>query len=53
MTAKVFLEHIDNTGNVKIEKKVVLTSELNIRQSSLRSNSQPLEVVNNKKGVKI
>jgi LacI family transcriptional regulator len=54
MTAKVFLEHIDNTGNVKIEKKVVLTSELNIRQSSLRSNNQPLvEVVNNKKGVKI
>lgn len=38
MTAKVFLEHIDNTGNAKIEKKVVLTSELNIRKSSLRSN---------------
>ncbi len=54
MTAKVFLEHIDNTGNAKIEKKVVLTSELNIRQSSLRHpESQPLEVVNNKKGVKI
>lgn len=37
MTAKVFLEHIDNTGNSKIEKKVVLTSELNIRKSSLRN----------------
>lgn len=37
MTAKVFLEHIDNNGNSKIEKKVVLTSELNIRQSSSRN----------------
>jgi LacI family transcriptional regulator len=36
MAAKVFLEHIDNTGNAKIEKKVVLTSKLNIRQSSSR-----------------
>ncbi|MES2574981.1 MAG: LacI family DNA-binding transcriptional regulator [Bacteroidota bacterium] len=36
MTAKVFLEHIDNIGNVKIEKKVVLTPELNIRKSSSR-----------------
>ncbi|MBP6757905.1 MAG: LacI family DNA-binding transcriptional regulator [Flavobacterium sp.] len=54
MTAKVFLEHVDNTGNSKIEKKVVLTSELNIRQSSLRhSENKPLELVNNKKGVKI
>ena len=30
MTAKVFLEHIDNSRNVKIEKSVVLTPELNI-----------------------
>jgi LacI family transcriptional regulator len=30
ITAKVFLEHIVNTGNIKIEKKVVLTSEFNI-----------------------
>lgn len=53
MTAKVFLEHIDNTGNAKIEKKVVLTSELNIRKSSLRSTNIPLEVLHdNKKGVK-
>ncbi|HEY6144285.1 MAG TPA: LacI family DNA-binding transcriptional regulator [Flavobacterium sp.] len=36
MTAKVFLEHIDNSGNVKMEKKVVLISELNIRKSSSR-----------------
>ncbi len=36
MTAKVFLENINNKGNAKIEKKVVLTSELNIRQSSSR-----------------
>ena len=42
MTAKVFLEHIDNTGNAKIEKKVVLTSQLNIRKSSLRSETVTL-----------
>lgn len=36
MTAKVFLEHIDNTENIKIEKRVVLTPELNIRKSSSR-----------------
>ena len=36
MAAQVFLEHMDKTGKVKIEKKVVLTSELNIRQSSSR-----------------
>lgn len=54
MTAKVFLEHIDNTGNSKIEKKVVLTSELNIRKSSLRTENMPLDMFNeNKKGVKI
>jgi DNA-binding LacI/PurR family transcriptional regulator len=38
ITAKVFLEHIDNKGNVKIEKKVVLSSELNIRKSSSRNS---------------
>jgi DNA-binding LacI/PurR family transcriptional regulator len=53
MTAKVFLEHIDNTGNVKIEKKVVLTSELNIRQSSSRLVSQSEEILKSKKDVKI
>jgi len=36
MTAKVFLEHVNNIGKIKIENKVVLTSELNIRKSSLR-----------------
>lgn len=36
MTAKVFLERIENASSVKIEKKVVLTSELNIRRSSSR-----------------
>ncbi len=37
MAAKVFLENINNNGNVKIEKKVVLTAELNIRKSSSRN----------------
>ncbi|AOW09766.1 LacI family DNA-binding transcriptional regulator [Flavobacterium gilvum] len=36
MAAKVFLEQINNTDNVKIEKKVVLTPELHIRKSSTR-----------------
>lgn len=36
MAAKVFLEQINNTDNVKIEKKVVLTPELHIRKSSSR-----------------
>lgn len=36
MVAKVFLEQINNTDNVKIEKKVVLTPELKIRKSSTR-----------------
>ncbi len=36
MTAKVFLEQINNTENLKIEKKVVLTPELQIRKSSSR-----------------
>jgi LacI family transcriptional regulator len=38
MAAKVFLEQINNTDNVKIEKKVVLTPELHIRKSSTRNN---------------
>lgn len=53
MTAKVFLEHINNSSNVKIEKKVVLTPKLNIRKSSSRLKGDPLELVTNKKGVKI
>jgi DNA-binding LacI/PurR family transcriptional regulator len=36
MAAKVFLEQINNTDNIKIEKKVVLTPELHIRKSSTR-----------------
>ena len=36
MAAKVFLEQISNTDNIKIEKKVVLTPELHIRKSSTR-----------------
>lgn len=37
MAAKVFMEQINNTDNIKIEKKVVLKPELQIRQSSTRS----------------
>lgn len=37
MAAKVFLEQINNTDNIKIEKKVVLTPSLYIRKSSLRN----------------
>lgn len=36
MTAKVFLEQINNADKLKIEKKVVLKPELQIRQSSTR-----------------
>ncbi|TDE01277.1 LacI family DNA-binding transcriptional regulator [Flavobacterium hiemivividum] len=36
MAAKVFLEQINNTSKVKIEKKVVLNPELQIRKSSTR-----------------
>lgn len=36
MAAKVFLEQVNNNGNSKIEKKVVLTPELLIRKSSLK-----------------
>lgn len=34
MTAKVFLEQVNNTAKVKIEKKVVLEPELIVRKSS-------------------
>jgi len=37
MAAKVFLEQINNTDNSKIEKKVVLKPELQIRKSSSRN----------------
>ncbi|MBC5842099.1 LacI family DNA-binding transcriptional regulator [Flavobacterium sp. F-380] len=36
MAAKVFLEQINNSDNLKIEKKVVLMPELHIRKSSLK-----------------
>ena len=36
MAAKVFLEQVSDTQNVKIEKKVVLAPELHIRKSSLK-----------------
>jgi LacI family transcriptional regulator len=39
MAAKVFLEQINNTENLKIEKKVVLKPELHIRKSSSRNTS--------------
>nr|WP_314897703.1 LacI family DNA-binding transcriptional regulator [uncultured Flavobacterium sp.] len=37
MAAKVFLEQINNTENFKMEKKVVLNPELQIRKSSSRN----------------
>lgn len=37
MAAKVFLEQVGNSNNVKIEKKVVLVPELIIRKSSLKT----------------
>ncbi|HSD06591.1 LacI family DNA-binding transcriptional regulator [Flavobacterium sp.] len=37
MAAKVFIEQINNTDKVKIEKKVVLTPQLHIRKSSTRT----------------
>jgi len=37
MAAKVFLEQINNTEKFKIEKKVVLTPELQIRKSSSKN----------------
>lgn len=38
MSAKVFLEQVDKTDTIKIEKKVVLAPELHIRKSSSRTN---------------
>jgi|SRR5690606_27239943 len=40
MAARVFLEQVMGTQNVKIEKKVVLSPELHIRKSSLKK--QPI-----------
>jgi LacI family transcriptional regulator len=37
IAAKVFLEQVNNSDNFKIEKKVVLTPELIIRKSSLKT----------------
>jgi len=37
MAAKVFLDRINKTGNLKASNQVVLTSELKIRESSLRA----------------
>jgi DNA-binding LacI/PurR family transcriptional regulator len=39
IAAKVFLEQINNPENLKIEKKVVLTPELQIRKSSSRNTN--------------
>jgi LacI family transcriptional regulator len=38
MAAKVLLEQMKNQGSIKIEKKVVLTTELLIRKSSSRKS---------------
>ncbi|RED22478.1 LacI family transcriptional regulator [Flavobacterium cutihirudinis] len=38
MSAKVFLEQVDKTDTIKIEKKVVLAPELHVRKSSSRTN---------------
>ncbi|WP_433831814.1 LacI family DNA-binding transcriptional regulator [Flavobacterium anhuiense] len=38
MSARVFLEQVDKTDTIKIEKKVVLAPELHIRKSSTRTN---------------
>ncbi|MFH7013568.1 LacI family DNA-binding transcriptional regulator [Flavobacterium sp. FlaQc-52] len=39
MSARVFLEQVDKTDTIKIEKKVVLAPELHIRKSSSRTVS--------------
>ncbi|MEN2413221.1 LacI family DNA-binding transcriptional regulator [Flavobacterium mesophilum] len=39
MSARVFLEQVDKTDTIKIEKKVVLAPELHIRKSSSRTNA--------------
>ncbi|WP_316635357.1 LacI family DNA-binding transcriptional regulator [uncultured Flavobacterium sp.] len=38
MSARVFLEQVDKTNTIKIEKKVVLSPELHIRKSSSKTN---------------
>ena len=38
MAAKVFLEQVTNTENIKMEKKVILEPELIIRKSSLKTS---------------
>ncbi len=48
ISANVFLEQVNNTGNSKIEKKVVLTPELLIRKSSLKQTIDSLKTT--KKG---
>ncbi|MNF14612.1 hypothetical protein D3C80_2168950 [compost metagenome] len=37
MSARVFLEQVDKTDTIKIEKKVVLAPELHIRKYSTRT----------------
>ncbi|MWB92775.1 substrate-binding domain-containing protein [Flavobacterium sp. GA093] len=39
MSARVFLEQVDKTDTIKIEKKVVLAPELHIRKSSSRTKT--------------
>ena len=39
MAAKVFLEQVNNSNNIKIEKKVVLVPELIVRKSSLKTTA--------------
>ena len=45
MAARVFLEQINTPGNLKMEKKVIIKSELKIRKSSLRNSIQTLKTV--------
>lgn len=39
MAARVFLEQVTNSSNIKIEKKVVLVPELIVRKSSLKTST--------------
>jgi len=45
MAARVFLEQVNNSSNIKIEKKVVLVPELIIRKSSLKTSNTLLKKV--------
>ena len=45
MAASVFLEQVNNSSNIKIEKKVVLVPELIIRKSSLKTSNSLLKKV--------